>query len=128
VKAETVIIVLPIPPKVLSTNTAIWSQRGRFAKASATRKQRRLAKEAIMEERIETAPWKKISIRPQFFYKTNRKHDEINAIATLKGAYDGIVDSGLVTDDDYKHWTNLTPAFFVDSQNPRVLLLIERLA
>jgi hypothetical protein len=56
-KDETAIIVIPIPPKCLSPNASVWSQRGRFMKAAALKKQRRLAKESTEEEQIATSPW-----------------------------------------------------------------------
>lgn len=125
---ETVVILIPIPPRILSPNVMIATIRGRFAKAAATKKQRRLAMEAVQEERIETAPWNRIEVKPTFYFKTKRKHDDANAVASLKGAYDGIVEAGLVPDDTHEYWKNETPEFFVDRDNPRVILLIKRLA
>lgn len=125
-KNETAIIVLPIPPKCLSPNASIWSQRGRFMKAAALKKQRRLAKEAVEAEQIETAPWGFVTVKALFFYGSNRVHDEVNSQSTLKGAYDGIVDARLVTDDDHDHWRNLPPEFFVDRKNPRVVIYITK--
>lgn len=125
-KDETAIIVIPIPPKCLSPNASVWSQRGRFRKAAALKKQRRLARESAEEERITTAPWVMVEVKAHFFYPTNRIHDEVNAQSTLKGAYDGIVDSGLVPNDDHVHWRNLTPEFSVDSKNPRVEITVIR--
>jgi len=126
-KPETVIIVLPIPPRVLSPNVAVGSLGGRFMKAAATKKQRRLAMEAVQQERIETAPWRKVEVEPHFYFKTKRKHDDANAVASLKGAYDGVVDAGLVPDDSHEHWKNETPEFFVDHKHPRIVLFIRRL-
>ena len=125
---EMAIIVLPIPPHVLSPNSAVGTVNGRFAKASATKRQRRLADEAVQEERIETAPWGKVEVTPHFFFKTNRRRDDANAVASLKGAYDGIVDSGLVPNDSHEHWTNRPPEFNIDRLNPRVVIFIKRLA
>ena len=123
---ESVTIILPLPPKVLSPNcpTATWG--GRFARAAATKKQRRLAKVAVEAERIETAPWEKVTVEALFYFVHSRRRDPDNANSSLKAAYDGIVDSGLVKDDDYDHMTRLPPIFRVDHKFPRVSLTISR--
>jgi hypothetical protein len=48
-------------------------------------------------------------------------------MASLKAAYDGIVDSGLLPDDDYKHMKRESPEFFCDPKYPRVVLTITRI-
>lgn len=123
---ESVIAVLPLPPRILSPNVHQATIRGRFAKAAATKRQRRLAKEAVLEECIETAPWKKCEVAAEFFYQQKRRHDDENAMVSIKPAYDGIVDAGLVADDDSIHMRKLPPAFSVDRENPRVELTIKR--
>jgi hypothetical protein len=125
---ESVIIVIPLPPQILSPNYTIGTMRGRFAKAAAIKKMRRLVKESVEAECIETAPWEKVSVAATFYYATNRKRDEDNAMGSLKPAYDGIVDSGLVTNDDYEHMHRDTPHFVIGSEHPRVQLIITRLA
>jgi hypothetical protein len=47
-------------------------------------------------------------------------------MGSIKAAYDGIVDSGLVNNDDYERMKRETPKFFVDKTNPRVMLVITR--
>lgn len=123
---ESVTIVLPLPARVLSPNCTIGTMRGRFMKAAATKKYRRIAREAVEAEGIESAPWEMVDIRVAFFHSTNRKRDQDNAIGSLKAAYDGIVDSGLVEDDDYEHMRRMSPVFSVDKENPRVELTITR--
>jgi len=123
---ETVTIILPLPNKVLSPNYTCGSIGGRFAKASATKRYRRLAKEAAEAEGIDTAPWQKVRVSVTFFHKVNRKRDEDNAIGSLKAAYDGIIDSGLVPDDDSRHMRREIPAFSIDKEFPRVMIIIER--
>jgi len=125
--AESAIIVLPLPPRVLSPNVAQATIRGRFAKASATAKFRRLAKEAMEAEEIESAPWLKVEVASAFYYKRRGRHDDENAMVSIKPAYDGIVDAGLVEDDDSEHMRKLPPSFRVDRDNPRVVLTVTRL-
>jgi hypothetical protein len=46
----------------------------------------------------------------------------------LKAAYDGIVEAGLLVDDDSAHLTTLPAAFDIDRDTPRVELTITRTA
>ena len=50
----------------------------------------------------------------------------MNHLAMLKPAYDGLVDSGLIVDDDSEHLKTQTPIFLIDRKFPRVELKIER--
>jgi hypothetical protein len=95
-------------------------------KAAATKRYRRLAKEAVEAERVESGPWEYATVEAAFYYKDARRRDQDNAMASLKSAYDGIVDSGLVPDDDYKHMGRGMPKFDVDRKYPRVELTITR--
>ena len=95
-------------------------------KAASTKKFRRLAREAIEAECIETSPWGKVSVSAIFYYKDKRRRDPDSAIGSLKAAYDGLVDGGIVEDDDYDHMTRMPPKFLIDSKYPRVELTIKR--
>lgn len=123
---ERAIIVLPLPPRVLSPNVAQATLRGRFAKAAATRRYRRLAREAIQEECVDSAPWGKVVVEAEFYFKRRGRHDDENAMVSIKPAYDGIVDAGLVVDDDSEHMRKMPPMFLVDRIDPRVVLIITR--
>lgn len=94
-------------------------------KVAATKKYRRLAKEAVEAEDIQTAPWDYVITQPIFYHKISRRRDEDNHQGMLKAAYDGIVDSGLVVDDDSKHMKKYPPEFLIDKKNPRVEIRIE---
>lgn len=124
---ESVTIILPLPPKVLQPNCTVGTIGSRFMKAAATKRYRRLAKEAVEAECIETAPWGKLSVKARFYFKTTRNRDPDNATGSLKAAYDGIVDAGLVVDDDYEHMEREKPIFSGDHNHPRVELTIIRL-
>ena len=56
------------------------------------------------------------------YYPTNRSHDIDNS--TPKFIIDGLVESGLLVDDDIKHVTKLTLQCFVDLKNPRTEITI----
>jgi hypothetical protein len=44
----------------------------------------------------------------------------------LKSAYDGVVDAGLLVDDDSEHLTTLPASFAIDRDCPRVELTFTR--
>lgn len=75
---------------------------------------------------LEDIPWERVDVSVVFYYKTKRRRDEDNAMGSLKAAYDGIVDAGLVGDDDWEHMSRKIPEFRVDKTFPRVELLLER--
>lgn len=62
----------------------------------------------------------KCEIRQRVFYPTNRRRDIDNTVP--KFVLDGLVESGMVVDDDYKHITKLTLECGVDSACPRTEL------
>lgn len=124
---EIAVIALPLPAKVLQPNSTIGSFGGRMLKASTSKRYRKLAREALEAEQIETLPWPKCSVKASFFHKSLRRRDEDNAIGSLKAAYDGLVDAGLVADDDYAHMRREPPTFDIDRNFPRVMLIITRI-
>jgi len=95
-------------------------------KAAAAKKQRRLAKEAVQAENIE-ATWDKAELQATFFHKTKRRRDGVNHNQMLKSAQDGIVDSGLLIDDDADHLTTLPPIFKKDKNCPRVEITVTKI-
>jgi hypothetical protein len=95
-------------------------------KAAVAKKYRRLAKEAVENLDIDSGPWELSHITATFYHKTDRRRDDVNSLAMLKPAYDGIVEAGLLVDDDSKHLKTQTPMYHVDKLNPRVELFIER--
>ncbi len=125
---ETITITLPLPPESLSPNCSVGSLGGRLKKASDSKKYRLLTALLVMQEQVETAPWDTVEVKAIFHHATNRRRDQDNAIASLKAAYDGIVDSGLVPDDDWRHMVRMQPEFHIDKQQPRVTIEIRRLA
>jgi hypothetical protein len=123
--SETVTIVLPLPSPVLSPNRPCGSRGGRFARAAASKKQRRLACEAVEAQRIESGPWERATVQAKFVHVQKRRRDDVNHAAMLKSAYDGVVDSGLLVDDDSEHLTSL-PVVFEVGPHARVELTFDR--
>lgn len=122
---ETALIVLPLPPRVLSPNCPPGTRGGRFARYRASAKYKSLAKSAAESLQISDT-WQKATIKATFYHKTYRRRDDVNHLAMLKAAYDGIVQSGLLFDDDSTHLVTLPPTFLVDRENPRVELLVTK--
>ena len=119
---ESITLVLPLPHFCLSPNArAHWT-----VKAGVTKKARRLAREAVEAEDVCTAPWAKVTATEAFFYKTNRNRDERNAVAMLKAYYDGVVDAGLILDDNHNILTHGQPSFYTEKENPRVEITITK--
>ncbi len=95
-------------------------------KAAASKKYRRTAKEAVEDQCIESGPWEKATIKAVFFHNTNRRRDDVNHLAMLKPAYDGITDAQLIVDDDSAHLTTLSPEFCIKQGLDRVELTVTR--
>ena len=125
--SESFTIILPLPNRILSPNCPPGSIGGRIKKASAAKRLRNEARIAANAEGIETGPWPLVSVLATFYHKTERRRDDVNSLAMLKAAYDGIVDSGAIVDDDSRHLKTLTPIFKIDKAFPRVEILVERI-
>lgn len=125
---ESVLIVLPLPPRVLSPNVFTGSRGGRMKKARETKGYRAKARRAAEDLGVESGPWQRATVAATFFHRDQRRRDDVNSMAMLKPAYDGLVDAGLLEDDDAAHLTTLPATFAVDREHPRVELRIERLA
>ena len=130
---ESVTIILPLPVKVLQPNSTVATMGGRFMKARATKRYRSLAKACVLDEldwddvMSGGVMWKKASVKTIFYHKTKRKRDEDNAKGSLKAAFDGVVDSGLIPDDDSEHLTHEKPEFKIDKRHQRVELTFTRM-
>jgi len=64
----------------------------------------------------------KCEISQTIYYYTNRRHDLDNSVP--KFILDGLVESGMIVDDDSKHITKLELMCGYDKDNPRTELLI----
>lgn len=65
----------------------------------------------------------KCEISQVVYYPNNRRHDTDNSVP--KFILDGLVESGMVVDDDSQHITKLTLECKTDLQNPRTELHIK---
>ena len=123
--ADTVTIILPLPPAILSPNKHVGSRGGRFAFAAATKKYRSVAKEAA-EAQQSAFGWERATVQLTFWHRIKRRRDDVNFAASMKAAYDGIVEAGLVVDDDSEHLTTRPTLFGIDKDHPRVEMVFTR--
>ena len=65
---------------------------------------------------------KRCEIEQTVYYPNNRRHDIDNTVP--KFILDGLVESGMIIDDDHLHITKLTLSCGVDVDNPRTELKI----
>lgn len=120
-QSDSVTIVLPLPPRILSPNCPVGTFRQRMMKAAATKKQRKIARESA-EDAIRGERWEKASLKATFYHKTQRRRDALNSLSMLKGAVDGVIDAGLLPDDDSQHLRSEGAEFAIDREWPRVEL------
>lgn len=88
-------IEIPIPPKRCHPNS-----RGRHwaSKARAMKDYRGLVRMIASRERP-AWPLERAVIRATFHFGCKRRRDPDNLLASLKGAFDGLVDAGILADD-----------------------------
>tara|TARA_R110000868_G_scaffold397497_1_gene670217 strand:+ start:67 stop:444 length:378 start_codon:yes stop_codon:yes gene_type:complete len=93
---EMIVIELPLPHKNLSPNSRChWA-----AKARSVAKARSDARIMATQAKLPSCPWAKATIRFEFTFRTNAKHDDDNLAASCKSYRDGIADAGIVADDN----------------------------
>jgi crossover junction endodeoxyribonuclease RusA len=113
----TVTIYLPLPPESLKPNARVhWR-----TKAKATKFYRETARWAAHAPH--PAAWKSAEIQAHFRFKQDRRRDRDNLLASLKAAFDGLVDARLLADDS--GLTHL-PVTFEKSEPVGVTLTIRR--
>lgn len=116
----TLTITVPIPPRECSPN-------GRFhhmAKARAVKAYRTTCGLLACTEERPKQPWKRASVQAAFYVKTRRglHSDGDNRLASLKAAFDGLRDAGIIDDDSGLTHEPVTVQH--DKENPRVVLTI----
>lgn len=107
---------MPLPPKELSPNARVhWAKKFR-----AVREYRSLAKfhAGIAGALCRGLPWERAEVSLTFYFPHKRVRDGDNAIASMKAAFDGMSDAGVIANDS--GLTHLPPTLLVDRDNPRV--------
>lgn len=121
---ETYTITLPLPHKHLSPNARPhWR-----AKAMAVKVYRSLTgltATGILTGQANLRPmWKAATVQGRAFFKDARRRDKDNILASLKAAFDGLKDAGLIEDDS--GLTHLPMEVLVDKKNPRIELVVTK--
>tara|TARA_B100001094_G_scaffold289115_1_gene305803 strand:- start:158 stop:559 length:402 start_codon:yes stop_codon:yes gene_type:complete len=116
---ERIEIILSIPSNPLKPN----SRPHYMAKARAVKAYRNAAF-LLAKLKAPATPWSGCLVYTTWYFKTNRRRDRDNLLASMKPAFDGIADAKVVDDDaDMIH---MPPAMNVDPEYPRVVVTIER--
>jgi crossover junction endodeoxyribonuclease RusA len=121
---DAITIELPLPARELSPN---W--RGHWArKSKATKALRTTAawKAGIAQGgrfgRTDKREWPAATVLLKFYFKDKRRRDRDNLLASMKAAFDGLADAGLVVNDAaFAYMPVLTD---VDKANPRVVVTV----
>lgn len=104
-----------------SINT--WMIMRRAAMNNLKQKWKGFIKWLVEEQGYANLRIEKCEISQKVFYPNNRRHDIDNSVP--KFILDGLVEAGVVVDDDCLHITKLTLMCFIDTKNPRTELEIK---
>lgn len=119
---DVVVIDLPLPSRTLSPNgRAHWR-----TKAKAVSKYRDAA--YLVAKQAQCGAWRRWGLavaRVTFHWPDDIRRDEDNAVASLKPAFDGLVDAGLIIDDSTRVLRRERPVHCVDRGRPRVVIEVE---
>ena len=115
------VIVLPLPPRELSPNARPhWGAKGR-----AVRRYRETAYLSSLAGRP-GRPMQAAKVTARFFFRTRRRRDRDNLLASLKAAFDGIADARVVAND--AGMIHMPVEQYVDRIDPRVEIVVEAVA
>lgn len=101
-------VILPLPHKDLSANT----NKG-WRRIASLKKDYRLLAMVLGKNAIQEQKWhspERVSMSVEFAIKGSRgvgyaPRDEANALTSVKAGIDGLIDAGVVVDDDRRHLT-----------------------
>jgi crossover junction endodeoxyribonuclease RusA len=113
------VIVLPLPPRELSPN----ARPHYMAKARAVKRYRETAHLLALAERP-GRPMSTARVTARFFFRTRRRRDRDNLLASLKPAFDA--DARVVTND--AGMIHMPVEQYVDRIAPRVEIVVEAVA
>lgn len=121
--SETITIELPMPDGSMSGHAkGHWRK-----KASATKTMRYQACVLAMATgKVPKEPWTQARIDYAFFLASDRRTDEANLIQRCKPYVDGIVDAGIILDDNWRALKTGSIVVSVDRKNPRVEITITK--
>lgn len=119
VEPGTIVLLLPLPSKALSPNARVhWG-----ALARAKRIYRSTAWALALEYTACRRPrHARATVQATFYHRTARRRDGDNLLASLKAAFDGIAEAGIVANDS--GMTHLPVIQKIDARRPRVEIVI----
>ena len=120
---DEILITLPLPDRRLSPNARVhwrtlWAQKKAYKRAAYV---------ATYYAGGQKAKWMRATAKVTFFWKDRRDRDMDNAMASLKSAWDGIKEAGLIEDDCARVLTHEPAEFRVDGDDPRVEIRVRKL-
>lgn len=117
---KSITISIPLPHRALTPNYGVhWGTKARHTKSY-----RALAMMTTLSVLKRTRPpgWLKAECQVKAFYAVNRRRDADNLIASLKSAFDGIADTGVIANDS--GLIHLPATIGRDIKNPRIEITI----
>ncbi len=123
VMPDVITVTVGIPARTLSPNARChWG-----VKAKATKRARVeawAAAQVAMYEANVKGGWKEATAEVHWYARDSRRRDKDNCLASLKATFDGLVDAGLLIDDNAI--THLPLIILVDPKNPRVEIHLKK--
>lgn len=114
---RVLVVTLPLPTRELGPNASspgAWRR-----KAKAKKKYREDACLAAIQAGAKSIkPLRSGVVQCHFYFRDSRRRDTDNLLASMKSAFDGLVDAGVFVDDN--ELTHLPATKSVDKQAPRV--------
>jgi Holliday junction resolvase RusA-like endonuclease len=93
-------LTLPLPGPACSPNSRThWRSKARAVKTLRSAA-RIVAMDAVNRMGRPFNPLKTATVRATFYHPTIRRRDKDNLLSSLKGAFDGLQDGGLIADDN----------------------------
>jgi crossover junction endodeoxyribonuclease RusA len=118
--SKRLVVTLRLPPRILSPN----ARPNRYAKAEAVRQYRETAHLLALAERP-GRPMRCARVTATFYFRDRRPRDGDNLLASLKPAFDGLADAGVVTNDS--GLVHMPVEQRLDRAKPRVEIAVEPL-
>ena len=104
----SITLTLPFPPKELSPNArCAWQKKAAFVQSY--RHECKIEGFKALRSMMPVAPFMSkdlpYAVTITFVLKDKRRHDWDNLLASFKAGIDGLVDAGLLPDDDVRSWS-----------------------
>ncbi len=116
-------ITIPLPPKEVRNNARVhWAKKAAAVKVCRTETRLIAVRAIASNEMSDNLPWKKASVKVTAYFPTARHLDPSNLIDSLKPAFDGLQDAGVI-ENDKELWPE-RPVIVTRDANPRVELVI----